>query len=1411
VTSADQDRAPPAAAMGLTETMPPPRTASPAADADQPRRRAIRDRYLFLIVFLVALTVLYGTDSGRLFFDTKLGVDIDAREFLLRLWSLWNPQEWLGSLQDQYIGYAIPMAPFFLIGQLLHIPLWLVERLWLSLLLAVGYTGMVKLARALDIGSDNSRLLAGAVFALWPTFTILIGSTSASALPGLVAPWAILPLVLAVKGRYTAGRAAALSGLAIAAMSGVNAVSTLAVLVLPAAYILTHARSRQRSRLSVKWAAAAVAATAWWALPLLLQGRYAFNFLPYIEQSATTTRTLSAATVLRGTGTWTAYFSLGGSPWLAAGWAMVTSPAGILGSAVVSAAGLAGLARRDMPERRWLCSCVGLVVVVALAGYYGPLGGPWHTATDHLLDGTLAPFRSLYKLEPVIAVALALGCAHVMHRLWQLSLPLGRYRLAANAATAPLLALTMIGLAWPQLTGQTLEAGSFPSVPRYWYQAAAYLAQHSPRDTALVVPADPHGQFTWGNAIDDPLEPLATSPWVERGLVPYGGAGAPVLLATAEQAMESGQQVPGLAQYLARAGIRYVVVRNDIAPAVSGYTPPQVVNETLAKSGFRRVAAFGPRVAAAPTYPALSGAEPGFALSYPAVEVFEAADRQLRPASPVASLPVSSTVLVNGGPDSLLQLGAQGVLGRQPTVIAGQRLAGDPALWAVTDGQRRADNEFGATAGSQSYTYTANGTNPVDDPLGGAGGPPRQLLPVTAAGHQTVAVLTGAASVTASSAGAWFSEAPQYDPANAFDGTASTAWAEASPATPVGQWLQINFGHELQLPSSVGIRLLADSPGRAMATELRVSTAGGTAITDTGPNGAIQALRVPPGPSGWLRVTILAADRVKPGGSGAGIADVLIPGVRVTTYLQPAEDLAAGARAPAVAYSFEQQTPAADQHLDRVFVTPAAEWLTARITATPVAGPALAALLSRLTPAGKSDFRVTADATWNSLPVFGPDSMYEQARLPWIAKAGDKFPRLTFSWHGRRTVSKIVLRGAYGVASTPTSVLIGARHAYRLANVGSDGVVRVSPPLRTDKLYLVFRGASSAAAGKLPVGLAGVTIDGLAGLHPAVPDPSAPFQLKCGQGPSMSANGHSYPTSVTGTLGELIHLQPVHVHLCSPGGAVPFAAGRQHLGTGSSSDFSITNLTLTNPATTAAPAARKARILTWGADDRAVRVGPGPASYLEIHESADAGWTATLDGHRLTPATLDGWQQAFIVPAGHGGTITLSFQPAVIYHAGLIASALLLVLLAAVALGLTWRRGWPSRLPRPGRPPGLEPPAARPVRGRRVLARIGLARDAALLAPLVVVIAVVAGPVAIIVPVLAVIGAWRPRWLPYLAAAAMFLTGVVVATSRVQTALGNGPFSATAQALALIAVTAALMPAITTRRGQTNGGKRDTG
>ncbi len=1199
------------------------------------------------LVWLGTFGVLLANAPGRMIFDTKLGIDLNPLAYYGSLLHLWDPLNTLGALNNQAIGYAVPMAPFYAAGQLAHVPVWLTERLWLSLIIAAGFAGLVKLAGALGIGSSASRYLAGLVFALWPTFTIVIGSTSAAVLPGMLAPWAVLPLVPAVRQDGGALRAAARSGVAVLCMGGVNATSTLDALLLPGLFILTAARGRQLARLAVCWGGAVSLATAWWVLPLLLQGRYAFNFLPYVEQSGTTTHTVSAATALRGAGDWTAYLNFG-TPWLPAGWVMVTTPVAIIAAAAAAGAGLYGLALGNLPGAAWLRLSAGIAAAGALAGYAGPLGGPFALKIHPLLDGTLAPFRNVYKLEPVIAAVLALGLAHAAAD-WLGNAggqPVTPVRQARTMAARAVTGVVLIGLTLPYVSGRILNPGPFPAVPHYWYQAAAFLAERSPRNPALVVPADSHGDYLWGDPIDDPLEALATSPWAERGLVPYGGAGSQVLLDTAEQAVESGEQVAGLAGYLQRAGIRYLLVRNDLDPQQEGYTAPALVHQTLALSGFTRVAAFGPLTAPSPAAAQAATPQPA-SPRYPAVEIYAAGGGG--PPSPVAALPAGQTALVNGGPDALLQLTGQHLLGPgQPAVIAGDPLPVRPDLWAVTDGQRRADNLFGLINSNVSYTYTATETNPPADQFAGAGGPPRQLLPVPAAGHQTVAVLSGAASVTVSSYGSWLADTQQEDPAGAFDGDPATAWTEGSAQTPAGQWIQIRFGRQVNLASSVGIRLLDDSPGREIARRLQVSTAAGAVTTTMAATGAVQPLHVVPGRTGWLRITITGAARVSPGGPGAGISDVLIPGVQVTRLLQPAED-PAGQQAASAAFSFHQQVPSPFTFADPRAVPPMARTYTLagpatmrlRASALALPGPGLDALLDRTRPPGRGVLQVSAASTPGAGTAPFPVSLVSgSGGATWIADTAD--PVIHLSWHGKRRITSMIVAPAAGGAASPLAVKITSPDGTRQADIGFGGAVTFNRPLVTDRIDVSFPRVQQAtevnSTGQLvtlPLGLSRLSVPALAKLRVVTPDERAPFTLGCGQGPSLTIDGRPYPTSVSGTIGELSQFLPLQVRLCAPGGAVTSAAGRHTLTAAARGTFAVTDLSLTStgPAATGS-AARAVTIRSWQPDQRRLGIGAGAASYLEVHENYNQGWAATLNGRPLAAVRLDGWQQGFVVPAG---------------------------------------------------------------------------------------------------------------------------------------------------------------------------------
>jgi arabinofuranan 3-O-arabinosyltransferase len=351
----------------------------------------------------------------------------------------------------------------------------------------------------------------------------------------------------------------------------------------------------------------------------------------------------------------------------------------------------------------------------------------------------------------------------------------------------------------------------------------------------------------------------------------------------------------------------------------------------------------------------------------------------------------------------------------------------------------------------------------------------------------------------------------------------------------------------------------------------------------------------------------------------------------------------------------------------------------------------------------------------------------------------------------------------------------------------------------------------------LPVRLSRLSVPALAGLRAVTPDEQARFTLACGRGPALTVDGQVYQTSVRGTIGELSQYLPLQVGLCSPGGALSLGAGQHTLIAATPGTFAVTDLSLASSDAGAETAAtsggsRAVVVRSWQPDQGRVSVGPGAASYLEVHENYNAGWAAALNGQQLTPVRLDGWQQGFVVPAGAGGTITLSFRPAGAYLIALAVSVLAAVLLLALtAWSFIGRRRESGRDTGsgPAVPHAWSPPlpataaGASPVGNGR--AWLGVLAVTAL-------IFVVGGPVALAVPVLACLAwlVWLPRspgraagrdWLPVLAVAGMIASGLLSAAKPFGTGL-LGPFGWPAQAGALVALAAALTPevAVSVRR-----------
>jgi arabinofuranan 3-O-arabinosyltransferase len=109
---------------------------------------AVPRRWLWLVA-AIALVCSFAQSPGRVSPDTKLDLTADPARLLARAANLWNSDLPFGQAQNQAYGYLFPHGAFFLAGDLAGLPVWVTHRLWWSVLLTVGFWGLLRVAEAL--------------------------------------------------------------------------------------------------------------------------------------------------------------------------------------------------------------------------------------------------------------------------------------------------------------------------------------------------------------------------------------------------------------------------------------------------------------------------------------------------------------------------------------------------------------------------------------------------------------------------------------------------------------------------------------------------------------------------------------------------------------------------------------------------------------------------------------------------------------------------------------------------------------------------------------------------------------------------------------------------------------------------------------------------------------------------------------------------------------------------------------------------------------------------------------------------------------------------------------------------------------------------------------------------------------
>ncbi|MBW8801259.1 MAG: DUF3367 domain-containing protein [Streptomyces sp.] len=1235
---------------------------------DSTPRSVVRLRQAAVCLLLVVLA--FHQSAGLIGNDTKLDLTADPGRFLRRALDLWNPSSAGGQLQNQAYGYLFPMGTFHLLGSVLGLPDWVVQRLWMSLLLVAAFLGVLRLAGRLQLGTPTTRLLGGLAYALAPRVLTEIGGNSSEILPFAVLPWVLVPLVGAA-AEQRPRRAAARSGLAVLCMGAVNATAVLALLPLPLLWLVPGLSRSSGRRLAAWWAVAVTLACTWWFVPLLLQGRYSPDFLDYIETAATTTSTTSPGEVLRGTSHWLGYVSSGGSPWWRSGWALVTNTGAVLNTGVLSVLCVAGLVRRRMPGQGRLAAAAALGLLAMSAVHAGPLDGPLVGFLRDLLDGALAPFRNVHKFDALVRLPLALGLCHLLARAPTLQ---------ARRALTGLVTLALVGCATPALAGQLVPSGGYEQLPSWWRATGQWLDDHDATGRAMVVPASGFGEYLWGRPLDNPLQALTRGRFVVRDAVPLGSAGTTRLLDAVEARLDSGRGSPGMAAVLARSGVHYLVVSNDLDPVRTGAPRPALVHQALAQSpGLTRVAAFGPTVGGDKGASRALVSDHGLSLGYPAVEVYAVAGAQ----PPAVSLPKAGTWLVSGGPESLFQLADRGLLGDEATVLVGDGSAGPSPRSAVTDALRRREVNFGQVRDNASATLTA------DQQLTRHQAVPDEL-PVPGVQHLAVARLLGADAVTASTSasdpGAVLDRAPEHSPFSAVDGDPSTAWVTGSLAGAAGQWVQLDLDRPVD-PTGTTVQQLLDAQVKGTVREVTVSTDRGQRTTRIAGDESVQRVAVPAGSTRHLRVTLTQVD-----GDGygvlAGLRSIDVPGVVVQqTVVLPDDqaltadgvvlvDRAVGGRsacvtdrgrtacAPGLARSGEDAV-----RLDRTFSLPAERTLAVSGSAVADPGPQLDALLDR-----GAGVQATASSRLVSDPRERPSTVLDSDRSTgWVAGPEDPRPTLTLTWAGARQLDRLSLvTDASLAAARPTRVKVVTDSGSTALDVPADGILPF-PGVRTTHLEVQFLAwekrstvAPDGTTNRLPVGVSELEVPALDDLTSAPPPETV--SIPCGEAPPVLVDGQVHATTVLARRDDLLVGRPVLLGLCDLAAGLRLGPGEHRVVGAERAGVQVQGLTLGSPLPTPAATARPTTVRSWGSEHRTVDIGTGAATYLVVHENHNAGWHATLAGKELNSARVDGWQQAWVVPAGAGGQVRLDFSPGRTFHFALVVGGLLVLLLVVLAL-----------------------------------------------------------------------------------------------------------------------------------------------
>ena len=889
--------------------------------ARSPARSSRLHRSLpWLLLAAVTYLPLVLTQPGNVGADTKTYLYLDPGRLLRDAAFLWDSGVGLGGVTHQVIGYLWPMGPFYWFFELLGVPDWLAQRLWLGSLLFAAGAGVLYLLRTLgwpdregdDVPADGrwwdaAMLVAALAYALSPYVLDYAARISVILLPWAGLPWLIAFLARAIRGggwRYPAAFA-----LVLVTISSTNLTSVVLVGIGPLLWIVfavwVEREASIREALGAVWRVGvlSVGVCLWWFVGLVIEGRYAIPIVRYTETYQAVAVASTTPEVVRGLGYWFFYGNDKLGQWIVP--SIHYMRYGIPLSFALPIFGLLAGALTRFRHRLYFLTLVVVGAVMAVGGH--PYDDP-SPAGRVLVEWTKTDlglaFRSTARVLPLLvlgtSVLLGAGVVALARKLPRLANVVAVLAVVLVVANLP---ATWVG----QMVDRNLRRDE--DLPTYWVDAAEYLDAQDHGTRILELPGTDFAAYRWGNTVDPITPGLIDRPYAARELIPLGTPVSANLMNAIDRPLQEGTFDPDALAPLARLiGAGDVVLRSDLEYE-RFRTPRPETTWALMRSvpGLEEPIPFGEPVenrprAQLPLLDEIELATDQGLEDPPPVAVFPVEDADAM----VRALPADHPIIVAGDGDGLVAATAAGVIDAERAIFYSAGLLDDDspemldvalengADVVITDSNRRRARRWGAIRENEGYTEMA-GEEALEYDVGDAR---LDIFPTAGDDSYTVAVQRGGAIVQASAYGNPVSYTPGDRAFFAMDGDPRTAWKVGAFSEVEGEYLRITTDEPVTTDHVGLTQPLSDDINRWI-TEVELRFDGGDPVrvdlTEASRRRPGQVIEFPERSFRQLDIEILEDTigfRPKLAGvSAVGFSEVDLEGIQLEELIRPPVDL----------------------------------------------------------------------------------------------------------------------------------------------------------------------------------------------------------------------------------------------------------------------------------------------------------------------------------------------------------------------------------------------------------------------------------------------------------------------------------------------------------------------------------------